>query len=532
MLNPETAKNLDIPRLTVIATDYFDLFMKQNNLYEIAYSDKRDELIAHAFQKAELPVQLVGDIRALLMSIRTPLAVRSSSMLEDKMFEPFASVYETKMIPNNLPDIDARFRKLVEAIKFIYASTFFKGAKNYMKVTHNHTRDEKMAVIIQEVVGTRYDQRFYPNISGVARSYNYYPTGHAVAEDGIVDLALGLGKSIVDDGKAWTFSPAYPRSDPPYNSIGDLLNTSQNSFWAVNMGPPPAYDPINEAEYLVKCDLKDSEYDNSLNFLVSTYSPENDRLSVGIYGKGPKLVNFSPILKTSQLPLSDLLGEILKTFRDSYGTDIEIEFAMVLDRKNCTPARLGFLQIRPMVVSRGNVEIDQSELTSENVVLASETVLGNGILNDIRNIVYIKPESFTSKNTMTVAGELAQLNRNLVESKKPYLLIGFGRWGTSDPLAGIPVKFDQIAGAKVIVESTLPEMNFPLSQGSHFFHNVTSFKILYLSMLHQGKFKIDWNWLNKQVSIDETEYIRHVEVSKPLLIKVDSKNSVGVITHE
>ena len=261
---------INIPTLTVITTDYFDLFMKQNDLYDIVFSNKRDDLIAHAFQKADLPVQLVGDLRALVQDVHTPLAIRSSSKLEDAMYEPFASVYATKMIPNNQPGVDLRFKKLVESIKYVYASTFFKGASNYMKATHHNTLDEKMAVIIQEVVGFRYGDRFYPNISGVARSYNFYPTGHAKPEDGVVDLALGLGKAIVDDANAWSYSPAYPKTNPPYNSIGDLLKQTQTEYWAVNMGKPPAYDPIKETEYMLKYNLGDAEYDGTLRYIAST----------------------------------------------------------------------------------------------------------------------------------------------------------------------------------------------------------------------------------------------------------------------
>ena len=407
---------INIPTLTVIAADYFDLFMKQNNLYKIVYSNKRDDIIAHVFQKANLPVQLVGDLRALIQEVHTPLAIRSSSMLEDAMFEPFASVYATKMIPNNQPGVDLRFNKLVEAIKFVYASTFFKGASNYMKATHHNTMDEKMAVIIQEVVGNRYGERYYPNISGVARSYNFYPTGHAKPEDGVVDIALGLGKAIVDDANAWSYSPAYPKANPPYNSIGDLLKQTQTEFWAVNMGKSPAYDPINEDEYMIRGDLGNAEYDGTLRFIASTYQPQNDRIAIGTGGKGARLIDFAPILKINQIPLNDLLIMLIKTCEDALGNLVEIEFAVNLDPKQGTPARLGFLQVRPMVVSQEKVDVSEADLLMDNVLLASENVLGNGINDSIRDIVYIKPESFDVKYTRAIANELEYINNQLIIS--------------------------------------------------------------------------------------------------------------------
>ncbi|MGQ9705629.1 MAG: PEP/pyruvate-binding domain-containing protein [bacterium] len=523
---------VNIPTLTVITTEFFDLFMEQNDLYEIAYSDMRDDLIAHAFQKAELPVQLLGDLRALISQVKTPLAIRSSSMLEDAMFEPFASVYETKMIPNNQHDVDMRFKKLVEAIKFIYASTFFKNAKSYMQMTRYTTKDEKMAVIIQEVVGCRYGNRFYPNISGVARSYNFYAFGELKKEDGVIDLALGLGKIVVDDGISWSYSPSHPQKDPPYNNIGDLLKQSQTEFWAINMGKPPIYDPIKETEYLMKYNLKDAEYDNVLNFIASTYIPQDDKIVMGVGDRGPRILNFAPILRGGRLPLNELLKKLLEMCEDTYGTLVEIEFAVNLDKKNCAPANFGFLQVRPMVVTHEEVEVSKEDMNADNVLLASENVIGNGFLDNIKDIVFVRPENFSESCTQIIAEELDKFNHQLIKEKIPYLLIGFGRWGTSDPQAGIPVKFGQISGAKVIVEATLPDMNFGLSQGSHFFHNITSFKIFYFSIYHWSDFKIKWDWLNKQNVVSETKFVRHIKLNKPLLIKVDGRKGRGLILYE
>jgi hypothetical protein len=523
---------VEIPTLTVITTDLFDQFMKQNDLYRIAYSGDRDEHIALAFQQADLPVQLVGDIRALVQQAHTPLAIRSSSMLEDAMFEPFASVYATKMVPNNQPDADSRFRTLVEAVKFVYASTFFKSAADYMKVTHHSTRDEKMAVIIQEVVGGRFGERFYPHISGVMRSYNFYPTGNALPEDGVIDLALGLGRIIVDDGVSWSYSPASPRANPPYKSMGDLLKQSQLKFWAINMAGRPAYNPIRETEYMLKYGIQESEYDGTLRHIASTYDPQDDRITMGTGSKGPRVIDFAPILKADLLPLNDLLTALLETCEDTVGSMVEIEFAVELGRERCAPAKFGFLQVRPMVVARAEVEVSDGEMCGDGVLLAAETVLGNGVLDSIRDIVFVDPDRFDAKVTHDIAAELEAVNRSLVDAKRPYLLIGFGRWGTTDPLAGIPVEFGQISGAKVIVELSLPGPGSTLSQGSHFFHNVTSFKIFYFSVHHWEEYGIDWEWLKEQAVVSEGRHVRHVELASSLKIKVDGRNGRGVIRHE
>jgi hypothetical protein len=448
------------------------------------------------------------------------------------MFEPFASVYKTKMIPNNHLDTDSRFRKLVEAIKYIYASTFFQDAKKYMKITQHTTADEKMAVIIQEVVGLRSRNRFYPQISGVARSHNFYPTGLAKSEDGVVDLALGLGKIVVDEGIAWTYSPEYPQANPPYNSLNELLKLSQKEFWAVYMGEPFLYDPIKEVEFIRKYHISEAEEDGNLAHIASTFKPQDDKMAIGIWEKGPRLLDFAPILKLNDVPLNDLIKMLLKKCEETMGCLVEIEFAVTLDQQKGTPARFGFLQVRPMVVSTDVVDILPEELESKHVLLASESALGNGVIDSIKDIVYVKPDNFDVKHTRSIAKELEKMNHSLLELTRPYVLIGFGRWGSSDPSGGIPVNFAQISGAKVIVESTLPDMNFMLSQGSHFFHNITSFQVFYISLGHWERYRIDWNWLDQQKIVSETEYIRHVILSSPLRIKVDGQTSRGVIHYE
>jgi hypothetical protein len=531
-LNPSDYGNItiNIPTLAVIATDFFDRFMQINDLYDIGLSDMPDDRIAHAFQNAELPPELNGDLRRLIADVRTPLAIRSSSLLEDAIYEPFAGVYGTKMIPNNQPDTDTRFSKLVEAIKFVYSSVFFSEARDYIRATKQSIESEKMAVIIQEVVGLKHWERYYPDISGVARSYNFYPTSHAKPEDGVVDLAVGLGKTIVDGGMAWTYSPAYPKSVPPYNSIGDLMKQTQTKFWAINMGKPPKYDPTRETEYMIEGNLKDAELDGSLDFAASTYIPERDRISPGIGPKGPRIVNFAPILQLNEIRLNNLIKDILRACEDAVGAAVETEFALTIDNKRKDrPVRLGFLQVRPMVVSDAEVKISDNELNSDDALVASENVLGNGIIDNIKDVVYVRPDAFNAKNTQLIVADIEKINRELVNSGTPYVLIGFGRWGSSDPWLGINVNWGQISGSKVIVESTLANMNVELSQGSHFFHNITSFQIPYFSVRFDGKYKINWDWLEKLNAETETEYVRHVKLEQPLNVKVDGRTGRGVI---
>lgn len=528
----EPAISVGIPRLTVITTEFFDLFMRENDLYDVALSDRRDEVKAHAFLRASLPVGLAGDLRAIAQQVHTPLAVRSSSLLEDAMFEPFASVYATKMVPNNLPDTDSRFQKLSEAVKFIYASTFFRSAHDYMRVASHSIEDEKMAVIIQDIIGTRFGDRYYPHISGVMRSFNFYPFGRARPEEGVVELALGLGRTIVDDGISWAFSPAWPAIGPPFKSTGDMLKHTQTGFWAVNLGRLHLYNPVEETEYLERFDLKDCEYDCSLGLVASTYNHRDDRLESGIFRDGPRVLDFSPVLRSRDFRFNELLKMVLKESEEKLGGMVEIEFAMKLGKTFGEPAEFGFLQARPMVVSKSEVMLPEDELDDPRALVSSSTVLGNGINDSITDIVFIDPELFDIRRSRDIASEIAIINSRLVDEERPYVLIGFGRWGTTDPMGGIPVDFGQISGAKVIVESSLPDLNFMMSQGSHFFHNVTSFKVFYFSLRHDDSHSIDWKWLEKANVIFKTEHVRHIRFDGPLTVKVDGRSGRGVILHE
>jgi Pyruvate phosphate dikinase, AMP/ATP-binding domain len=522
---------LDVPVMAVIATDFFDKFVAQNHLGELPFQKMTDQRIGDAFQKADLPVDLLGDLRALIQQVTTPLAVRSSSMLEDSLQRPFAGVYATKMIPNNQFDADTRFRRLTEAIKFVYASTFFREARDYMSTTARSYRDEKMAVILQEVVGQRHGDRFYPEISGVARSYNFYALSPASPRDGVVSLALGLGKIIVDGGTSWTYSPAFPRNPPPFSSVHGILDHTQNEFWAVNMGKPPAYDPINEVEYMSVGSLRHAENDEVLRYIASTFDPASERVVPGLNIRGPRVVDFAPLLVYEEFPLNEAVKAVLAASEKATGANVEIEFAATVhgERGELPRMRVGFLQVRPMVVSEDVVEVGSEDLNAPNAVVASDRVIGNGV-EDVRDVVYVRPEKFSITKTPQMAAEVGEINSRLRDAGVPYVLIGFGRWGSSHSSLGIPVDWSQICGARAIVESTLPQMDVDLSQGSHFFHNLSSFQASYFMVRHDSSHAIRWDWLEEQPAVGETEFVRHVRTSVPLTIRVDGRTSRGVIT--
>lgn len=520
--------DINIPKMIVIKTDVFDAFMKNNNLYDIALSELPDDRIASAFQKADLPFNILGDLRLICTEISQPLAVRSSSLLEDAMHEPFAGIYGTKMTPNNQHDVDTRFRKLTEAIKYVYASTFFKAPKSYIKATKHKTENEKMAIIIQEIVGNEYGNRFYPEISGVARSYNFYPTGNAKPEDGVVNLAMGLGKTIVDGGVSWSYTPTFPKKDPPFKSIRDMLKQTQLKFWAVNLGQLHEYDPINETEYMFEKYITEAEEDGTLKQLVSTYDADAHRIWTGLSGTGPRILTFAPILKSNIFPLNSLIQKLLSICEKAYDSPVETEFALTIDEKH-KRYRFGFLQVRPMVVSSEEVNIDETEMKGENTLLSSEYVLGNGNIKNITDIVYLKIGNFQAKYTYKIAKELEEINKKMLAENKNYLLIGFGRWGTTDPWAGIPVDWGQISGAKVIVETSIEEMMQEMSQASHFFHNISSFQVSYFSLPYREESNIDWDWLYELETVEETEFIKHASTIKPIQVKVDGRSGKGTV---
>jgi hypothetical protein len=456
--------------------------------------------------------------------VHTPLAIRSSSLLEDSKHEPFAGVYATKMIPCNRYDADARFHQIVEAVKFVYASTYTQGAKDYRTAISHKNEDERMAVIIQQLVGRRHPGRFYPELSGVARSYNFYPVGSARPEEGVVSLALGLGKTIVDGGLCWSYSPAYPKVEPPFGSVDKLLKGTQTKFWVVNMNEPTEYDPTRETEYLLLDDLPLAERDGTLRYVASTYSPLSGRLSIGTGFPGPRVLTFAPLLVLEEIRLNELLIVLLKLCESAFGAPVEIEFAMTFD-----PLWFGFLQVRTMEFFHEETHIDPQELESDRVLVSTESAMGNGVVDSICDIVYTRPEAFDLKHTSAMVPELEKMNRKLVSSGRPYLLIVLGRLGTTDPWLGIPIKWAKISGARVVVEATQENVRVELSQGSHFFHNIVNLGVKYFNLPFNRPHKIDWGWLKSQATLEETTYLRHMRLPQPLEVKVDGRRGLGVI---
>lgn len=517
---------LDIPKLTVLGTSIFEAFIQRNELQDIAHSGLSDARIANAFQRADMPFEVLGELRAHSDAWKTPLAVRSSGLLEDQTHRPFAGVYLTKMIPNNQPDPDTRFAKLIEAVKFVWASTFFKIARDYCQATNLDICQEKMAVILQEVIGRRHQNRFYPELSGVARSYNFYPLKPAKPEDGVVNLALGLGKTIVDGGRCWIYSPAYPEMPPPYDSTEEMLKETQTNFWMINMGEPPEFNPIKETEFLQIENLMTADQDGTLFHLASTYDPKSERMMIGTGSKGIRALTFSPLLVMKDIPVNDLIKRMLASCEARLGCPVEVEFAMTFD-----PPRFGFLQVRPMVVPEGDLELTDEEMQNPKTLASSEVVLGNGVDDEITDVIYVIPELFDLKNTRPMAEELEAHNRRLLDEGRKYLLIVFGRLGTEDAWLGIPVTWGQICGASVIIEATQQNVKVELSQGSHYFHNIINLGVKHFSMPFTSPFRVDWDWLVQQPVANAMHFTRHTRLAGPLHIKVDGRHSRGTIHH-
>jgi hypothetical protein len=523
--------NVSIPRFVVIATDVFDAFLDRNDLSRVIAGELTDERIALAFQRAALPAEVVGDLRGLVEHVHTPLAVRSSSLLEDALERPFAGIYQTKMIPNNAPAADLRFQRLLEAVKFVYASTYFRDARSYRRACGIDDDGEKMGVVVQEVVGERHGARFYPHLSAVCRSYSFYPTGRARAEHGVASLAVGLGKTIVDGGICWSYSPRYPRTPPPFGSVRRMLQETQTHFWAIAMGGRPTYDPTTETEYLLDCDLNDADYDGVLGWVASTYDAGADRLRPGTGSDGPRVVDFAPLLQLKQLPLNDALKGLLAIAQSALASDVEIEVAAVLPVRSAAAPRIGLLQARGMTAPEEVIDIAAPWRSGAGMLLSSDRALGNGVADNVRDIVYVVPETFDARHSRRIAAELERWNRMLIDAQRPYLLIGFGRWGSADPWLGVPVTWGQVSGARAIVEAPIAGLHVEPSQGSHFFHNLSSLGVFYFTVSDRDS-DVAWNWLRAQPAVAETELLRHVQIGVPLLMRVDGRTSRGVVHYD
>ena len=520
-----------VPAAVVVGTDVFDQFMDENNLRQFAMDCDDDREITHRFiQASKFPESILGELAAFLDIVRTPLAVRSSSLLEDSQYHPFAGVYETYMIPNNQSNALIRLNDLLNSIKRVYASTFYQSAKDYIKVTSYRLEEEKMAVIVQKLAGASHENRFYPDIAGVARSYNFYPLPPQKSSDGIVSTALGLGKTVVDGGNTVRFCPRYPTDLIQFYSIDETLNSSQRSFYALQLDAHGDFE-VETHDVLVKqYDLAVAETDGTLQFVGSTYSPGDDSITDGLGRSGPRVVTFGPILHHRMFQLPQILELLLDMGTWGMGTPVEIEFAATMSVRTGSPKEFALLQMRPLVVHREPEELTIEEVSQSQLICQSNQVLGNGIIEDIRDVVVIDYEKFDRSESREVAREVSMMNSRLVAEHRPYLLIGVGRWGTLDPWLGIPVTWEQIAGARAIVETGFKELSVSPSQGSHFFQNITAFMIGYFTVNpHNNQGFIDWDWLLKQKAVDTMKLTKLIRFPKPLLIKINGHQNKGVI---
>jgi CheY-like chemotaxis protein len=515
---------ITVPPCVVLATDVFDHFLEENDLRSFAIQCDDDCEIEERFVAASFPEGPARRLARYLELAHYPLAVRSSSLLEDSQYQPLAGVYETYMLPNNYPAAPVRLRQLLRAVKLVYASAFSTYAKNYFKVTPYRLEEEKMAVIIQKVVGSLRGNRFYPSFAGVARSHNFYPSPPLASSDGVVAMALGLGRTVVDGGRAFSFSPRYPRHLMQFSSVADQLTNSQREFIALDMDS--AIDQISERRY----PLSDAEADSTLGPLASTYSPENDAIYDGISRQGVRLVSFAPLLKQKSFPLPAALERLMELGRWGMNTEVEIEFAVDLPQTKGAPADFGFLQMRPLALSRELEELETEDVDPARVLVRSTSVLGNGRLADLYDVVTVDYERFDRARSSQVAADVARLNAELTAAGVPYILFGLGRWGSADPWLGIPVTWEQISGARVIVESGLKDIKVTPSQGSHFFQNLTSFRVGYFTVNpEEGEGVLDWEWLEAQPAAKEVGYVRHLHFDRPLLVTINGKQQRGVI---
>ena len=518
-----------IPKTVVICTDIFDEFMETNELYPVALSDVDDETILKYFLRASLPARLIEDLMAFFDVVKSPIAVRSSSLLEDSHYQPFAGIYSTYMVPK-LEDKYDMLRTLSDAIKAVYASVFYRDSKAYMTATSNLIDQEKMALVLQEVVGNRYNDRFYPTISGVARSLNFYPIGNEKAEDGIANIALGLGKYIVDGGQTLRFSPRHPHNILQMSTMDFALRETQTRFYALDLKNLADQFSVDDSFNLLRLNLKDADADGSLKFIVSTYDPYDQVIRDGYYPGGRKILSFVNVLQHEVFPLADTLDQILHVGQDEMGRPIEIEFAVNIDPQNPGFATFYLLQVRPIVDNKEVMEEDLTLVEQEDTILTSTSVLGHGIVTDVQDIIYVKTGAFCSSNNQSIAYDIEKMNRQFTGEEKNYVLVGPGRWGSSDSWLGIPVKWPHISNARVIVECGLENYRVDPSQGTHFFQNLTSFGVGYFTINpFKGDGWFDEGYLNSLPAVEETEYLRHVRFDKPVVIKMDGKKSLGVV---
>ena len=517
-----------IPKTVVLCTDIFDEFMDSNRLYQLALSDADDETILRAFLRAKLPDRLVEDFFAFFDVVKSPIAIRSSSLLEDSHYQPFAGIYSTYMIPY-MEDKYEMLRMLSDAIKGVYASVFYKDSKAYMQATSNLIDQEKMAVILQEVVGTQYGDRYYPAISGVARSINYYPINDELAEEGTVSLALGLGKYIVDGGLTLRVCPYHPDKVLQTSEMDIALRETQTRFYALDLKNTGQNFSLDDGFNLLKLHVKDAEADGALNYIASTYDPYDMVIRDGIYPGGRKVITFANILQHDVFPLPRLLQLAQKYGQGEMRRPVEIEFAVNFDANNKTGV-FYLLQIRPMVDIKADLDEDLSLIPEDKIILKSENSLGHGVMDDICDLIYVKTDGYSASNNQLIAYDIEKLNRKFLDEGKHYVLVGPGRWGSSDTWLGIPVKWPNISAARIIVEAGLTNYRVDPSQGTHFFQNLTSFGVGYFTInafMNDGIYNQEF--LNSLPAVEETQYLRWVRFKSPLIVKMDGKKKLGIV---
>jgi len=520
---------VSVPPAVVLGTDVFDRFLADNALLDFALDATDDGAIVRRFLAAPLPGDVLADLAAFLEQVRWPLAVRSSSLLEDSQYQPFTGVYDTFMLPNRHPDARVRLERLVAAVKHVYASTFSRHTKAFLRATPYRLEEEKMAVILQKVVGAAHGPRFYPDFAGVARSHNFYPPPPLTSADGVAAVALGLGRSVVDGERVLTFCPRAPRNLIQFSSVADIVANSQRQFWALDFtddGGGDSEHGLRESCY----QLDAAEADGTLYALGSTYSAENDAVYDGLSRPGVRLVSFAPILKHNLFPLAELLSLLLDIGTGGMNRSTEIEFAVRLRTRDDEPHEFGFLQLRPLVLSRETEELEIGDVDPAALVCRSPRVLGNGVVETLRHVVVVDFHRFDRAQSLDAARAIARFNAGLVARGVPYLLIGVGRWGSADPWLGIPVTWDEISGARVIVEAGFRDYRVTPSQGSHFFQNLVSFQVGYFTTNPQlGDGFVDWEWLAAQPATAEESHVRLLEFERPLIVRMNGRRNQGVI---
>src|SRR5712671_6896663 len=517
-----------VPPALVLATDAFDQFMTENNLLDFALQCEDDAEILEKFLSAPLSAKLQEDLKAYLEQVEYPLAVRSSSLLEDSQYQPFTGVYETFMLGNQSTDSSIRLAELIDAVKRVYASTFSRHAKAYVRATPYRLEEEKMAVIVQQLVGTAHGQRFYPDFSGVVRSHNFYPVPPMTFADGIAAVALGLGRAVVDGGKCLSFCPRYPQSLLQFSSVDDILANSQTEFWALELDGVPKDQPghLHEMQYT----LDAAESDGTLSAVGSTYSVDNHAVYEGVSRPGMRIVSFAPMLKHGLFPLATILETLVKSGEDALGIPVEIEFAVRLPGQPGEAAEFGFLQVRPLTLSRDHQDLLVDNVDPRQLLCQSSKVLGNGRIENLYDAVVVDSQRFERSRSQEVAKAVAHFNGVLNAESRPYLLIGVGRWGSNDPWLGIPVEWDEISGARVIVEAGFRDFRVMPSQGSHFFQNLTAFQIGYFTVNPDaGEGSIDWEWLGEHAAVGEDGCVRHLRFDAPMRVVMNSRTSQGIM---